>query len=921
MALKDVVVLNTTSSRLEVLQSSDTLRISSSASTPFEVQNSSTSVFKVDNSAKAINVTGDVTASLDISASLVSSASFGRVEATTLVGSGAGLSNTQAEGLLSSSAQIASDISGSSKSGFEFTGNLTGSNLTARFGRLKVDTLAITGSVRSYNITKTLWTPDTGGRNSTFPQRQARDCLVFTDDVPPLVQGGISASFASGFEWENKLGRYGIWKTGPTSAIAGCSYMSTVGNCNDLKKIGENSAGNAGEVCDWNGVSFSDGTELNHSRWAGTATGGSTNSLLAIGGCMASASSQLTEHWNGSAWSNGGNLIASGDCVKQFTTSTGTENAALFGVDYVANSGNVEEYNGSSWSSGGILLRSLSHRSFIGTQNDAMSFGGYSANHGGGRESSDINAYDGTSWTKCGMAVIGNMGKQRWFGSANLAVQGLRTNCSTYYSIPQYCSDVRITGTQIWNGITTTMDMPRPFTKYCSATSRGAATGDSTGDNGMVVDDGGNVHFWELVGAASFNTASFSQLNIKNLRNARAYNDYRRYEFGQVNDGKTFSNVQVNDYYGGYSPHLCGSTGAASNPGESTSIFNSPNVANYSCKGKDLVEVEESLQIPIYASNPVTSSCGEAWFNSTDKKFYLSYGQAWRMAATHAGGYANASYSSQCRVLQCHGGAGTSNASLIWGGYNAPQTRNGTTEYNGSSWSAGNTTPTAVRGQGSTGTQNAAVGVGGVTPSAGIPTMMCYDGTNWSTGTDFPLDCIYDLPSMAGTQNDFFLVNGLRPKTAPATGLCYLETTYLWNGSAWSTGNSINNSGYTSGGAGTSNAGIAGPGNQRVNCTEEWDGTSWTNGGAHINCTKVGNIEGTQNDAYSIGGCEVNQYASGNAAGYIARYQSFHYNGTSWGASHNMVHPLRYGGTGDVWATAEGMHSIFDKDLKTICFG
>ena len=112
MALKDVVVLNTTSSRLEVLQSSDTLRISSSASTPFEVQNSSTSVFKVDNSAKAINVTGDVTASLDISASLVSSASFGRVEATTLVGSGAGLSNTQAEGLLSSSAQIASDISG-----------------------------------------------------------------------------------------------------------------------------------------------------------------------------------------------------------------------------------------------------------------------------------------------------------------------------------------------------------------------------------------------------------------------------------------------------------------------------------------------------------------------------------------------------------------------------------------------------------------------------------------------------------------------------------------------------------------------------------------------------------------------------------------------------------------------------------------
>ena len=132
MAVRDIVVLNTTASRLEAQQSSDTVRISGTSDQLISIENSSdTAVFSLHGPSSSISITGHLTASGDFSASLgnvsssTASSSFGRIEATTLVGSAANLTNTDWElGIVSSSQQIASEISGAFSSGFEFTGNI-----------------------------------------------------------------------------------------------------------------------------------------------------------------------------------------------------------------------------------------------------------------------------------------------------------------------------------------------------------------------------------------------------------------------------------------------------------------------------------------------------------------------------------------------------------------------------------------------------------------------------------------------------------------------------------------------------------------------------------------------------------------------------------------------------------------------------
>ena len=126
MAVRDILVLNTTSSRLEAQQSSDTVRIKGDSAELLSIENSSgTSVFSLNATGSSINITGNLTASGNFSSSLASTASFGRVQATTLLGSAANLTNTAYNlGIVSSSTQLESEISGAFDSGFNFTGTI-----------------------------------------------------------------------------------------------------------------------------------------------------------------------------------------------------------------------------------------------------------------------------------------------------------------------------------------------------------------------------------------------------------------------------------------------------------------------------------------------------------------------------------------------------------------------------------------------------------------------------------------------------------------------------------------------------------------------------------------------------------------------------------------------------------------------------
>ena len=79
MATRDILVLNTTASRAETQQSSDTVVIRGNSGEALSVENSSgTSILSVNTISSSTSITGDITASGDVK--ITGTGSFGRLE-------------------------------------------------------------------------------------------------------------------------------------------------------------------------------------------------------------------------------------------------------------------------------------------------------------------------------------------------------------------------------------------------------------------------------------------------------------------------------------------------------------------------------------------------------------------------------------------------------------------------------------------------------------------------------------------------------------------------------------------------------------------------------------------------------------------------------------------------------------------------
>ena len=93
--------------------------------------------------------------------------------------------------------------------------------------------------------------------------------------------------------------------------------------------------------------------------------GGNTGSL-----------SNVTEEYNGTSWSSGGNL----GTARQRFAGCGTQSAGLCMAGFISSlpgTNITEEYDGTSWSSGGNLNTALYQQAGAGTQTAGLSMGGY----------------------------------------------------------------------------------------------------------------------------------------------------------------------------------------------------------------------------------------------------------------------------------------------------------------------------------------------------------------------------------------------------------------------------------------------------------------------------------------------------------------------------------------------------------------
>jgi hypothetical protein len=198
-------------------------------------------------------------------------------------------------------------------------------------------------------------------------------------------------------------------------------------------------------------------------------------------------------------------------------------------------------------------------------------------------------------------------------------------------------------------------------------------------------------------------------------------------------------------------------------------------------------------------------------------------------------------------------------------------------------WSSGGVTITSRQGLTGFGTQNEALATGGRNPYTNDLTTNTeeYNGTSWSAGGAL-ITGRYTLAG-AGTQNAGLAMGGY----AICVVVCYDEfdepynsytayeatCTEEYNGTSWSAGGALITGRYYLAGAGTQNAGLAFGGYKftpsSLSCTEEYNGTSWSTGGALITDRRLPAGAGTQNEGLSFGG-----------GGSCTNTEE--YNGTSW---------------------------------------
>ena len=218
--------------------------------------------------------------------------------------------------------------------------------------------------------------------------------------------------------------------------------------------------------------------------------------------------------------------------------------------------------------------------------------------------------------------------------------------------------------------------------------------------------------------------------------------------------------------------------------------------------------------IKTVTADPPAPVSGQMWYNSTTKimkGFTENPAGAWS-----SGGNLNT-------ARYTNGGAGTRDASLVFGGIIATGNLAVTESYNGSTFSEVADLNDTRGAMGDGGTPSSAMCAGGESPGQ-TTASESWNGSAWS-----------NMPTLNGARRYLaggiesatagVVFGGITPGSTPGTG-----ATELYNGSAWVEKADLNNPRRSLCGVGTStNALCFGGYDGEVNLnTESWNGTSWT---------------------------------------------------------------------------------------------
>lgn len=237
-------------------------------------------------------------------------------------------------------------------------------------------------------------------------------------------------------------------------------------------------------------------------------------------------------------------------------------------------------------------------------------------------------------------------------------------------------------------------------------------------------------------------------------------------------------------------------------------------------------------------------------------------------------------------------------SSIAFGGINnaSPGVRQSVSAtYDGSSWTATNSLPTAKRAGQGFGTNTAAVAAGGDTsPSDPQTSVEEWDGTNWTAVNAMPAGK-GNMGGGTGSQTAGLVFGGGRPSpSAPST-----TDTYSYDGTNWTTVANMNtgrNQTNGWGGPAGQTASVCGGGNVSGTvsaATENWDGTAWSTSPATLAAARQGSANG-------IGTSSSNGIqAGGYTTSYVSTVEEYNFTANTitaaaWTSSTNYPTPNSY---------------------------
>jgi hypothetical protein len=507
----------------------------------------------------------------------------------------------------------------------------------------------------------------------------------------------------------------------------------------------------------------------NFAGWAGSAP---ADTATCFGGMTAApAISNLTEEFNGSGWTAGGNTNTARRQGAGFGIQTAAVKTAGYDGSSPSNDNTSEEYNGTAWTTGNNVNPQRQGHAGAGTLTAGVIFGGTD-----GTLLNKTEEYDGTNFSN-----VNNMNTAR----QNLSGAGSQTTSLAFGgSVPSASN-----ATEVYDGTNWTtagnMNTARFAMGSFGDSSSAVGTGGSTGSNSSVTET------WD---GTSWTTSPAS------LTSARQF-------FGDTGSGGSSTNGIV---AGGYTTATVGITE------EYNKSINFITSAAWS-SGGTLNQTRSSLSGSSGAGTETAGviTTGNLTSTTVSSNTEEYDGTSWTEVTNYPTG------------TQWLTGVGTQTAGLFFGGQQGTNSSGGpnttlTTEYDGSSFSTGGALGTARRILGACGTQTAAIASNG---SPRTNASQEYDGSSWTT-TPSTNATAEGRGSASSASSTAALVFG---GSDPSPGKEVEE----YNGSSWSEQNNlIDDRRYLSGfGTQTNALGCAGYDQEattNLGTCVRYDGTSWS---------------------------------------------------------------------------------------------